>query len=93
VIARQKIKYPVSPPLRQYLYHFDRQREIPNVYDELCRFSGAMPYENPSGHETLWLTVMYPPEAFAELLPRLTSIYTELKLGQAVPHPDHQSFQ
>ncbi len=86
---RQKTKYAVSPSLRQYLYHFDRQREIPKVYDELCRFTGAIPYEDPTGRETLWLTVMYPPEVFAELRPRLTSIYSELKLGRGAEEHEH----
>ena len=89
MIARRKIKYPVSPPLRQYLYHYDRQREIPMVYDELIRFSGAVPYEDPRGRETLWLTVMYPPEVSAELKPRLISIYTELKLGRHASRHEH----
>jgi hypothetical protein len=89
VIARQKIKYPVSPTLRQYLHHFDRLREIPKVYDELRRFTGAVPYEDPSGRETLWLTVMYSPEVFRELRPRLTSIYTELKLGRDAGQHEH----
>ncbi len=89
MIARQKIKYPVSPTLRQYLHHFDRLREIPKVYDELRRFTGAVPYEDPSGRETLWLTVMYSPEVFRELRPRLTSIYTELKLGRDAEQHEH----
>lgn len=89
VIARQKTKYPVSQSLRQYLYHFDRYREIPRVYEELCRFSGAVPYEDPKGRETLWLTVMYPPEVLDDLRPRLTSIYTELKLGRDVEQHEH----
>lgn len=89
MIARQKIKYPVSPTLRQYLYHFDRLREIPKVYDELRRFTGGVPYEDPSGRETLWLTVMYSPEVFRELRPRLTSIYTELKLGRDAEQHEH----
>ena len=89
MIPRQKTKYSVSPTLRQYLCHFDRQREIPKVYDELCRFSGAMPYEDPTGRETLWLTVMYPPDVFRELRSRLTSIYTELKLGRDAGQHEH----
>ena len=89
VIARQKTKYPVSAPLRQYLYHFDRQRDIPRVYDELLRFTGAVPYEDPTGRETLWLTVMYPLQVSAELRPRLTSIYTELKLGRDAEQHEH----
>ena len=74
MISRRKIRYPVSPALRQYLYHFDRQRDIPKIYNELRRFSGAIPYENPSGRETLWLTVMYPQEFFRELRPRLKEL-------------------
>jgi hypothetical protein len=89
VIAKQKIRYPVSPSLRQYLYHFDRQRDIPKVYEEMCRFSGAVPYEDPKGKETLWLTVMYPPEVYAALRPQLTSIYTELKIGHSGEEHDH----
>lgn len=89
MITRRKIRYPVSQTLRQYLYHFDRQREIPRVYSELTRFTGAIPYEDPHGSETLWLTVMYPPDVLAELRPRLTAIYSELKLGQDTSQHEH----
>jgi hypothetical protein len=81
VISRRKIKYPVSALLRQYLYHFDRLRDIPLVYDDLTRFAGSMPYEDPRGKETLWLTVFYPRELMEELRPKLTKIYAELKIG------------
>jgi hypothetical protein len=89
MISRRKIKYPVSSSLRQYLYYFDRQRDIPQVYDDLGRFSGAIPYEDPHGKETLWLTVMYPPELLAELRPKLTKIYAELKIGGEVDRHEH----
>jgi hypothetical protein len=89
VIARRKTRYPVSPTLRQYLHHFDRQRAIPAVYTELARFSGAVPYEDPGGRETLWLTVMYPPETLEELRPQLTAIYSELKLGRGSGAEQH----
>lgn len=81
VISRRKIKYAVSPSLRQYLYHFDRLRDIPLVYDDLLRFAGSMPYEDPRGKETLWLTVFYSQELMLELRPQLTKIYAELKIG------------
>lgn len=89
MIARQKIKYSVSPALRQYIYHFDRHRDIPSVYNDLCRFSGAMPYEDPRGRETLWLTVMYPQDDLMELRVRLTKIYSELKLGRDSTQHEH----
>ncbi|WP_353565382.1 hypothetical protein [Haloferula sargassicola] len=89
MISRRKQRYPVSPPLWQYLYHFDRMREIPQVYDDLFHFSGSIPYEDPTGKETLWLTVFYEPQHMAELRPKLTEIYTELKVGGATERHDH----
>ena len=67
MISRRKIFYPISDSLRNYLAHYGRLSEVPLVYDELLRFSGSIPYENPAGEETLWLEVMYPPEVMAEL--------------------------
>ena len=89
MIAQRKIRYPVSHALRHYLYHFDRQRDIPRIYNELSRFSGAIPYEDPHGRETLWLTVMYPPAVLAELRPHLTCIYSELKVGLDARQHEH----
>jgi hypothetical protein len=81
MISRRKEKYPVSPSLMQYLHHFGRHAEVPLVYDDLLRFTASMPYEDPSGRETLWLTVAYSPEVMAELQPKLTAIYALLKIG------------
>ena len=89
IISRRKQHYPVSQWLGQYLYHFGRYSDIPLVYDELLRFTGSIPYENPSGKETLWLTVMYPPEVMMELRPQLTRIYSELKVGGESTHHEH----
>ena len=89
MISRRKLEYPVSPPLRQYLYHFDRLRDIPLVYDDLARFSGSIPYEDPSGKETLWLSVFYDPEHMRELRPQLARIYAELKGTGDASDSDH----
>lgn len=89
MISRRKEKYPISPFLHQYLHHFGRMAEIPLVYDDLLRFTGSIPYENPAGEETLWLEVMYPPEVMRELTPSLTKIYSMLKIGGDVSHSDH----
>lgn len=89
MISRKKIHYPVSPTLRQYLFRFDRLREIPQVYDDLLRFAGSMPYEDPHGRETLWLTVYYDQEFMRELKPKLTQIYAELKIGGESDRHEH----
>ena len=53
LIQKRKHHYPVSGFLLQYLQHFGRRSEIPLVYDDLLRFSEAVPYEDPDGKETL----------------------------------------
>ncbi len=89
MISRRKIHYPATAWLGQYLYHFKRYSKIPLIYEDLLRFTGAMPYEDPSGKETLWLTVIYPYETMLELRPQLTKIYTELKAGGDTDHHDN----
>jgi len=89
MISRRKEKFPVTPSLAQYLHHFGRHADVPLIYDDLLRFSACMPYENPSGQETLWLTVAYPPEVMAELQPKLTRIYTLLKIGGDLASEKH----
>ncbi len=89
MISRRKEKYPVSPSLLQYLHHFGRRADIPLVYDDLLRFTTAMPYENPAGEETLWLTVAYAPEVMADLQPKLTRLYAMLKIGGDLTRTEH----
>ena len=89
MISRRKIFYPISDSLRNYLAHYGRLSEVPLVYEELLRFSGSIPYENPAGEETLWLEVMYPPEVMAELRPKLTKIYAMLKIGGDLSLAEH----
>ena len=89
MISRKKIHYEATGWLGQYLYHFGRYSSIPLVYDDLLRFTGSMPYEDPKGRETLWLTVMYPHEVMMELRPQLTKIYTDLKVGGESAHHEH----
>ena len=81
MISRRKNQYPIQQLLRQYLHRFGRYSDIPLVYDDLVRFTGSVPYEDPTGKETLWQSVMYSPEDMADLKPKLTKIYAALKIG------------
>ena len=75
--------------MREYLANTGRSLDIPLVYDDLLRFSGSMPYENPAGEETLWLEVMYPHDVMADLRPKLTAIYAMLKIGGDLSMAEH----
>lgn len=89
MIPRQKIQYPVTENLLSYLKPYGRISPIPLVYRDLRGFTGAFPYEDPQGNETLWLTAIYPPEIMAELRPKLTEIYAVLKIGGDLSLAEH----
>ena len=93
LIQKRKQYYPVSSFLLQYLQHFGRRCEIPLVYDDLLRFSEAVPYEDPDGEETLWLTVSYPQEVMKDLRTKLTEIYAVLKIGGDLSLAEHLSVE
>lgn len=81
--------YEITPSLRQYLYRFDRLRDIPNIYGDLTRFTGAVPYEDPRGRETLWFTVMYDADEIQDVRKNLIRIYSELKIGRDAVEHEH----
>ncbi len=67
--------------------------KFPNIYKELTRFTGAVPYEDTRGRETLWLTVMYPHEDIDDLRKGLIRIYSELKIGRDAAAQEHEHLQ
>ena len=89
IISHKKIAYPVSPKLWHYLEKWRRTALVPKIYQELGHFNEAYPHIDPHGIETLWQTVLYPPEEFAELKPKLTTIYAMLKVGGDMSLAEH----
>lgn len=89
MITRKKISYTVDEAFAKYLRHYKREAKIPAIYEDLLGFSAGIPYEDPSGNETLWLTVMYNPETMDELRPKLALIYSRLKSGGASGPAEH----
>jgi len=89
MLRRRKTFYEISPALRKALRLFGRLVEIPAIYDDLLRFTNAVPYEDPQGKETLWLTVSYDNQTMKQLRPKLTFIYAMLKIGGDVSLIEH----
>jgi len=89
MISRKKIPYAITDSLRHYLYHYGRTSNIPLDYDDLTGFIGAIPYEDPDGDETLWLTVFYSPEVMEVLREKLTKVYATLKIGGESSYHEH----
>ena len=71
MISKKKITYPPTVELQDYLQRYGRISTIPVIYEDMCHFHEAIPYENPDGDETLWRTVLYTPQDLQELKPKL----------------------
>jgi hypothetical protein len=82
-ISRRKHFIPVSDELREYMVHWDRQCSLPATYNDLLGFSESYPLSDKEDRPTHWSSVLYPGEIQAELYPRLTSIYSLLRTGDA----------
>jgi len=78
-ISRKKPVYAVSPALRKYLRHYEREARMPIDYEDLLDFYETLPVMDKHGRDTLWETPLYPPHVQESLYNGLKIIYAELK--------------
>jgi hypothetical protein len=81
VQTKKKPIYPVQEKLRTYMRRYGRDRELPVSYEELLDWSESIHLYDENGDETLWRTVIYPPEKMSRLNASLTKVYAQLKTG------------
>src|SRR5690606_11172817 len=60
-ISRKKPVYAVTPALRKYLRHYERDARMPIDYEDLLDFYETLPVMDKNGRDTLWETPIYPP--------------------------------
>ncbi|MCB9081633.1 MAG: hypothetical protein H6555_07980 [Lewinellaceae bacterium] len=77
--SRKKIRYPIQPPLLEYLEYYNRLVKLPLSYDDLVRYSSAIPLLDQEGNDTYWETVFYPENEQKEIYQGLKYIYALLK--------------
>ncbi len=58
-IAYKKPLFPVENHLKEHLSRYSRKIDLPFSYDDLTRFSEAVPIYDDHGKETLWYSVLY----------------------------------
>src|SRR5690606_41490314 len=78
-ISRKKPVYAVSPALRKYLRHYQRDARMPISYKHLLDFYETLPVMDKNGRDTLWETPIYPPHIQENLYNGLKTIYAQLK--------------
>ena len=88
-ISRKKPPYSITPALRQYLRAYDREAPLPVSYADLKFFSSSFPLLDRAGHDTLWQTVFFEPQALRELSQGLTQVYALLKTAGDLSFTEH----
>ena len=85
----RKPSYPISPRLAAYLGRFRRELELPVTYARLEGFRESFPLADADGRDTLWESVLYPPEEMAALKVDLKYVYALLKVHGDLSVVDH----
>lgn len=89
LISRKKRVYPVLSAFASYLTRYDRQVHLPVRYDDLLRYTQAIPLYDKAGRDTLWVSVLYSAQDHADVQEGLIHIYAHMKSGGDVDAIDH----
>jgi hypothetical protein len=87
--TRRKPSYAISAPLSSYLARFRRELDLPVSYGRLEAFRESVPLSDAEGRDTLWETVIYPPDEMSALKVDLKYIYALLKVHGDLSVMDH----
>jgi len=79
LISRKKKLYPVSDFLQTYLSRYGRIWTDSIRYEDLTRFTNAVPVYDEKDFDTLWSTVLYADSERKEIHQRLLKAYAILK--------------
>lgn len=88
LITKKKLLFPVDAPLRAYLADHDRNAEAID-YEELTRYSNAIPLYDSQGVDTLWETVLYAPNDMEHIHKSLKMVYANLKSSGKIDVIEH----
>ncbi len=89
VPSKKKVIIPIRDPLHRYLTKFNRSVRLPIQYDDLMRYSSALPLFDLEGEDTLWETVFYEEADQRDLYQALTYIYALLKTDGDIEAMEH----
>ncbi len=79
LISKKKTLYPLSDFLRAYLTRYSRMWSDSIRYEDLVRFTNAVPVYDEVEQDTLWSTVLYADSEREEIHHRLLKAYSILK--------------
>ncbi len=87
--SRKKPIFPVNEKLRNYLKEYGREVKLPAGYNDLSRFTYAVPLKDKNGKDTLWETVTYDMREWDFLRESLVRMYAILKTEGDLSYINH----
>ncbi len=78
-ITRKKTPYKIDDRLRGYLAEYGRGLDLPIQYRDLGRYSDAVTLYDKYNNDTLWVSLLYPPEDLKHIHHALKKIYAILR--------------
>ena len=87
--SKKKKTYPIQKELSFYLQTYNRQIPLPLQYEDLLRFTTAIPLLDGDDNDTFWQTVYYSEQDTQDLYGGMTKIYALLKTDGDMRVLDH----
>jgi hypothetical protein len=91
VPSKKKLPFKINSDFQAYLKQYNRTTELPLEYEDLLRFTTAIPLLDSQGEDTLWKTVYYSEGDTKEINKALTHIYALLRTDGNDEVIDHLS--
>ncbi|MEM9896509.1 MAG: hypothetical protein AAF789_09085 [Bacteroidota bacterium] len=79
IISRKKEVFKIGKNLRKYLKRYDREMELPILYEDLLRFDNTIPVYDKDGNDTLWETAFFSQDDMEHIYAALKKIYALIK--------------
>ena len=77
--SKKKVPFPINDAFYKYLTDFNRVSRLPVDYEDLKRYTSAIPLLDFDGNDTLWETIFFQDLEMREIYRSLTKIYALLK--------------
>lgn len=79
LVSRKKAFYSLNEDFRAYLKHYGRLKTRGVRYQDLARYAESVPLYDEDGNDTLWASVIYPPNEQEEINHDLVVTYADLR--------------
>lgn len=87
--SKKKVPFKIHSHLREYLQEYEVETTLPIQYEDMLRYTAAIPLLNKENEDMYWKTVIYPQHEMKEINDACCKIYALLKTGLGTDAMEH----